>query len=139
MKISSYYVQQRHHGIEIFSAVLNFAVRNGEVVHVGDRFVANVANEANASIPSLSVLDALEKACVLLDIQTFGNTAILENPTTNNYRISNGFSQKNPVKGRLVLMARKKSAAGLRRNCMTESMGIYRRSSFGFWVSTSLI
>lgn len=101
-KISNYYVQQRHHGIEIFSAVSNFALKNGEVIHVGDRFVTNVANKANAAIPTLSVLDALAKAYVFLDVSASGNIAVIGNPTKNNYKISNGFSEKNPVKARLI-------------------------------------
>ncbi|SDJ29451.1 Por secretion system C-terminal sorting domain-containing protein [Flavobacterium noncentrifugens] len=101
-EISNYYVQQRHLGIEIFSAVSNFAVKNGEVIHVGDGFVANVADKANASIPALSVLDALAKAYVLLEVSATANIGIIANPTKNNYKISNGFSEKNPVKARLV-------------------------------------
>jgi len=101
-KISNYYVQQRHHGIEIFSAVSNFSLKNGEVIHVGDRFVTNVASKANASIPALSVLGALAKAYILLHVSVSRNVAVIENPNKDNYKISNGFSEKNPVKARLV-------------------------------------
>src|SRR6476620_4079005 len=41
--INNYYVKQRHNGIEIFGAVTNFSIKNGEVINVGDRFVPNAA------------------------------------------------------------------------------------------------
>lgn len=101
-KITNYYIQQRHNGIEIFAAVTNVALKNGEVIHVGDRFVSQIKTKANVSIPTLPVLDALAKAYVLLDVKAAGNRTVLENPKSNYYKISNGFSEKDLVNARLV-------------------------------------
>lgn len=101
-KITHYYIQQQYNGIEIFAAVSNVAFKNGEVIHVGDRFVPQLKTKANVAIPTLSVLEALAKAYLLLDVKTSGNRTVLENQKTNYYKISNGFSGKDPVNARLV-------------------------------------
>jgi len=103
-KITNYYIQQRYKGIEIFAAVSNFAIKDGTVINVGHRFIADIAKKTNAQTPSISALDALAKAYTLLNIKTSGNSTVLENPTPNNYKISNGFSEKKPVKARLVYL-----------------------------------
>jgi len=101
-KINNYYVQQRYNGVDIFTAVSNFAVKNGEVIHVSHQFVADVAKKANTKTPNRTVLEALAKAYILLHVKTSENITILGNPTPNHYKISNGFSEKDPVNARLV-------------------------------------
>ena len=61
-KITSCYVVQRHQGIEIFNGQSNIAIKDGNVVQVGSNFQANMAQRVNTSTPSLSVMDALNKA-----------------------------------------------------------------------------
>lgn len=112
-KINNYYIQQRYKGIDVFAAVSNFAIKNGEVINVSDSFITNIAKKSNTTTPTISVIEALTKAYLLLDIQVVGHIAILENPKSNNYKISNGFSEKKPVKARLVLQLNDKNVLRL--------------------------
>ena len=66
--INNCYVLQRYQGIEVFRALSNFSIKEGQVINLGNRFVANLSQKVNATKPSLSVLDALAKTYLKLDI-----------------------------------------------------------------------
>lgn len=100
--INSCYVLQRYQGIEVFRAVSNFSIKDGQIVNVGNRFVANLAQKANATKPSLSVLDALTKTYTKLDIVPISSFTILEKTGQYKFKISNGLSIEEPVNANLV-------------------------------------
>ncbi|MBG6110598.1 hypothetical protein IWX84_001477 [Flavobacterium sp. CG_9.10] len=100
--INSCYVLQRYKGIEIFRALSNFSIKDGQVINVGNRFVSNLAQKANATKPSLSVLDALAKTYTKLDIVPTSSFTVLEKIGQYKFKISNGLSIEEPVNANLV-------------------------------------
>ncbi len=100
--INSCYVLQRYQGIEVFRALSNFSIKEGQVINVGNRFVANLSQKVNATKPSLSVLDALAKTYSKLDITATAPFAILEKIGQYKFKISNGLSIEEPVNANLV-------------------------------------
>ncbi len=101
--INNYYLKQRHAGIEIFRAVSNVWVKNGEVINIGDRFVSNAAAKANAVSPSISVLEGLSDAMAQLGAQNPGDLHIISTQGSRNFTISNGaLTDEDPVIAELV-------------------------------------
>ncbi len=67
---SHVYLRQRHAGIEVYNAILGLGIaRDGRVAHVADRFVSELAARANAPTPSLSPIEAVERAAAALGLQ----------------------------------------------------------------------
>lgn len=61
--VTHVYMIQKHAGIKLYNAVYNVSVLpSGEVLYVGNRFVKNLAGIANATSPSISAENALQKA-----------------------------------------------------------------------------
>lgn len=100
--IKNCYVVQRYQGIEIFRAVSNFSIKSSKVIDVQKRIVDGVSNKVNATVPSLSVLDALTKAHFQLGIAVKHQFTVLENLELNKYKISNGIGTDEPVSANLV-------------------------------------
>ncbi|MFT5244760.1 MAG: hypothetical protein ACI8QQ_002705 [Psychroserpens sp.] len=100
--IQSCYVVQRYKGIEIFRAVSNFSIKNGEVINVQKRMVVGISKKANTTQPSLTIIDALTEAYVLLGIKTNEAFSILEKIEVNKFKISNGLDIEEPVIANLV-------------------------------------
>ncbi|SHL90831.1 T9SS-dependent M36 family metallopeptidase [Flavobacterium xinjiangense] len=100
--INNCYVLQRYQGIEVFRALSNFSIKEGQVINLGNRFVANLSQKVNATKPSLSVLDALAKTYLKLDITAIAPFTILEKTGQYKFKISNGLSIEEPVSANLV-------------------------------------
>ncbi|RMF31542.1 MAG: DUF11 domain-containing protein, partial [Bacteroidetes bacterium] len=61
--VTHIYFQQRHQGIEVFNALINVNVLpDGRILHVGKRFVADLASRVNATQPVLTPEAALLQA-----------------------------------------------------------------------------
>jgi hypothetical protein len=101
-KINNCYVLQRYQGIEIFRALSNFSIKEGQVVNVGNRFVSNLSQKVNATKPSISVLNALAKTYTKLNITATAPFVILEKTGQYKFKISNGLSIEEPVNANLV-------------------------------------
>jgi hypothetical protein len=115
-KINNCYVLQRYQGIEVFRALSNFSIKEGQVVNVGNRFVANLSQKVNATKPSLSVLDALAKTYSKLDIKAIAPIVILEKTGQFKFKISNGLSIEEPVNANLVYHVTKENTLKLAWN-----------------------
>ena len=100
--IDNYHVNQRYQGIEIYRAITNFSIKNGEVFYVGNRFVSNVDTKINTVTPTLNIVDAITKANQLLNISLAYPITIKEtiNPTT--FKVSNGLSTDGELTAKLV-------------------------------------
>ncbi len=62
------YIRQEVNGLPVFSAVANFALREGGVVHFGDRLQRGLAGRAPSAIPALSAEEAMHRACLELGL-----------------------------------------------------------------------
>ncbi|RZJ73914.1 T9SS-dependent M36 family metallopeptidase [Flavobacterium sp.] len=98
-KIDNYFIKQRVNGTEVFRAVSNVWIKNGQVVNIGDQFVPNASLKTNASNPQLSVLQALGQAIGALHLEN-QNFSISETISNKNYVISNG--SLDPIHAELV-------------------------------------
>lgn len=66
--IDTYWIKQRYQGIEIYNALSNVWIKNGTVINIENRFIPNIASKANTTSSSLNVLDGLQIAKTLLNI-----------------------------------------------------------------------
>lgn len=65
--VTHVWVQQQHAGIPVYNALFGLHVKpNGEVFHLGHRFVYDLSNQANTNLPSLGAARALELAVMHL-------------------------------------------------------------------------
>lgn len=101
-KINNYYLKQRHNGIEIFSAVNNVWVKNGEVINMESQFIPNVAQKVNAVTPTLSVTQAATKAFQSLGVQMPDRFDILSSEGNKNFTLSNGALTEDPITAELT-------------------------------------
>ncbi|MCB0533439.1 MAG: M36 family metallopeptidase [Lewinellaceae bacterium] len=61
--VTHVWVQQQHAGIPVFNALFGLHVKpDGSVLHLGHRFVPNLAQQVNTTLPSLGAARALEIA-----------------------------------------------------------------------------
>lgn len=100
-KIDTYWIKQRHQGIEIFNSVSNIWIKNDEVINSTGVFISNVAQKVNATSPSLSVLNALNKAFESVN-ESNSNNQIIETISNNEFKISNGNLTEDPIIAELV-------------------------------------
>ena len=67
--VTHVYLQQRHEGIPVYGGLFNLNIsRDGEVFHVGNRFVPNLSDKVNAPSPALRAEDALMRAAESLGL-----------------------------------------------------------------------
>ena len=100
-KIDNYFIKQRYQTIEIYNAVSNVWVKNGEVINVANRFLPNISQKVNTTTPSLNVLDGLNKAFNLLNVNPSSNQ-IIQTISPNEFKISNGALTEDPISAELV-------------------------------------
>jgi extracellular elastinolytic metalloproteinase len=61
--VTHVYWLQRHAGIAVFNGIANVNVKaDGSLVHIGSRFVPNLAGSVNATVPLVSASDAVRRA-----------------------------------------------------------------------------
>lgn len=65
--VTHVWVQQQHAGIPVFNALFGLHVKpDGSVLHLGHRFVQNLAQQVNTTLPSMGAARALEVALLQL-------------------------------------------------------------------------
>lgn len=70
--VTHVWVQQEHHQIPVYNALFGLHVtKEGEVVHVGHRFEANIAQRVNTKLPSLDAKQAISMAFANLGYSGF--------------------------------------------------------------------
>ncbi|MEM8997341.1 MAG: M36 family metallopeptidase, partial [Acidobacteriota bacterium] len=67
--VTHVYLVQRHAGIEVYAGMVNINVaRDGSIISLGNRFVANIAGTSNLASPAITAERALESAARHLGI-----------------------------------------------------------------------
>ncbi|MBA3985250.1 MAG: M36 family metallopeptidase, partial [Flavobacteriales bacterium] len=90
------YSLQRYQGIEVFNAIANFAIKNNSVVHVENQFIVQLSQKANTTSPSLTPVQAIQKAAVHLGLSTPTGLQLIETVTNHKFIYNNGnISQEN--------------------------------------------
>ncbi|MEO1087783.1 MAG: metalloprotease, partial [Acidobacteriota bacterium] len=61
--VTHVYLVQRHAGIEVYAGMVNINVaRDGSIINLGNRFVADLASNSNLTSPAITAERALESA-----------------------------------------------------------------------------
>ncbi len=67
--VTHLYLRQRYHGIEVYKGDININIsRNGEVINLGNHFIANLAGVVNTDTPQLSPSEAVGYAAQKLGL-----------------------------------------------------------------------
>lgn len=66
--VTHVYIQQTHQGIPLFNGIANFALKNGQVVSMGNRMVAQVAAKAGQQQANIAPQQAIELAALALNL-----------------------------------------------------------------------
>lgn len=92
------WVQQQHHGIPVFNALFGLHVKpNGEVLHLGHRFIANLDQHVNTLRPSIGAQRALEMAMLQLGFEGFPVPAVRQKINDQNFVFDGGAISKSPI------------------------------------------
>ena len=105
-KITNYYIVQRHQGIEIFNAQSNISMKNGNVINIGNNFKKDIDKKVNATIPTLSVIEAIASAYSRLGITNPTSFTIAETINDKSFKLSDGI-QEDLISGKLVYQSTK--------------------------------
>lgn len=85
------WVQQQHRGIPVFNGLFGLHVKpDGDVAHLGHRFVHNLKQHINTELPSLSAAKALEMAMVNLGFTGFPVPAMRTKINDQNFVFNGG-------------------------------------------------
>lgn len=77
--ITHVYLIQRHQGIEVFAGMVNINVaRDGSIINLGNRFVADLAAKANTAAPAIGAEKAVESAARHLGLDFTGAPPMLK-------------------------------------------------------------
>jgi len=104
--VTHVWVQQQQHGIPVFNGLFGLHVKqNGEVVHLGHRFVNDLSNRINTKLPSLSAAKAVEMAMVDLGFAGFPVPSLRNKTNEQNFVFEGGSISKSeiPVSASFVL------------------------------------
>ncbi len=99
--ITSCNIMQRHQGIQVYNALSNVAVKNGQVLDYGNNFHGNIASRVNTTTPSLTVIQAIASAYSKLVIPAIPNFVITETTDARTMKISDGL-QEDAISAKLV-------------------------------------
>lgn len=100
-KIMSTYIVQRYQGIEIFNAQSNVAIKDGKVLNLANNFKSNIAQKANTTTPSLSVIQAITSAYSKLGINVSSTFSIVETINNKTFKLTDGV-QEDLISAKLV-------------------------------------
>ncbi len=104
--VTHVWVQQQHRGIPVFNGLFGLHVKpNGEVMHLGHRFVNELSRRTNTELPSVSAPKALEMAMANLGFTGFPVPALRSKANEQNFVFEGGaISRKEiPVSASYVL------------------------------------
>ena len=89
--VTHLYLNQRHEGIKIYNALMNFNIApNGEVFSVGNRFEADAANRVNTTTPNYNASQALVRAALHLGLTMPSDVRLIEQSDATTYVFSGG-------------------------------------------------
>ena len=77
-KFTSFYIQQRINGIDIFNAISTATIKNNSVVNFANRFHALIENKINVIAPSISPVDAIKSASTILNLDVTKEISLIE-------------------------------------------------------------
>lgn len=100
--ITSVHIQQTISGIPINGAVANAAVKNGQVVHFGNRLITDAQVPQSGLTATLSPLEAVESAAAQLNLQINGDLEIVNIIDPRNVLLSKAGLSANEIPVKMV-------------------------------------
>jgi uncharacterized repeat protein (TIGR01451 family) len=92
------WVQQQHQGIPVFNALIGLHVAtDGKVYHLGHRFVPQLAQHINTTLPSLSASKALEMAMANLGFTGFPVPSLRNKINERNFVFQGGAISRSDI------------------------------------------
>lgn len=104
--VTHVWAQQQHRGIPLFNGLFGLHIKpNGEVVHLGHRFVNDLSRRVNTELPSISAAKALEMAMADLGFTGFPVPSMRTKTNDQNFVFEKGAISRNeiPVSAAYVL------------------------------------
>ena len=93
--VTHVWVQQQHAGIPVYNALFGLHVKpDGSVFHLGHRFVTNLSEQVNTTLPSLAAGRALELVLVQLGFTSDQTPALLRKIDERNWVFEKGTVSK---------------------------------------------
>jgi PKD repeat protein len=99
------YIQQSHQGIPISNGLANFTLKEGKVLSMGNRLIANISQKANASKPNITPKQAIQFAAKQLQITAPTALKIIESSADFYFIYNKGNISKEPIPVRLMYRA----------------------------------
>lgn len=90
MQVQNLYVEQRHRGIKVHNSTSPFVLKDGAVLSAKLSFTENLAAKVNATVPSLTAVNAISKAANALGLENPSNLNLIKTVSDNSYIFSNG-------------------------------------------------
>ncbi|MBK8557838.1 MAG: M36 family metallopeptidase [Lewinellaceae bacterium] len=96
--VTHIWVQQQYHGIPVFNALAGLHVApNGKVYHPEHRFVKDLSNRVNTSMPSLNVYQAVGIAMSELGFDGFSVPSVRQKINSTNWIFEGGAISRSPI------------------------------------------
>ncbi len=77
-EFTSFYVQQRVNGINIFNAISTVTIKDDGVVNFANRFLDLIEDKINVTTPSISAVDAIISVATKLNLDTTKDINVIE-------------------------------------------------------------
>lgn len=100
--VSYVYIRQEWGGLPVFGAVANFAVRDGRVLHFGDRLQRGLAQRMPSTAPVLSAEDALRAVAKDLELAPV-DVRVVERRSDRDLTLSPSGASHDPIPARLII------------------------------------
>ncbi len=102
--VTHIYLNQTHNDIKVFNAIMNINIlASGEVLNIGNRFVANLNQKVNSSTPAISPAEALQRVMQRFEIDNKNqNIALLSKENNRDYIFEPSGIALEPIKVNLV-------------------------------------
>jgi hypothetical protein len=84
-KITHVYIRQTHNGVELANGQANINIRDNKVFSMGNNLIANIAQKANTSSPSINPKQAIKSAAQQLKIEVKEKLKIIEPISTQHF------------------------------------------------------
>jgi len=102
--VTHVYIRQTYQGIPVFNGVANFLVKNGQVLHMGQRLQKDLAGRANATQPGLGAEQAIAAAATALGLPAPAAVRFLEARSPREYRYSGGNLSRSDIPVQLMYL-----------------------------------
>lgn len=122
------YIRQKISDIPVQNGLANFAIKNGKVVHMGNRLISELNKEVPNSSPSISADVAIGKATEELNINQPSGLVLVEQESKRKYLYSKADISLEEIPVELMYMKDKEGELQLVWN-----LSIYETSAENWW------